>query len=128
MVDRVMDRPLLANGERLAKAVEPASGGGGPKFHPRDVDVARQILMPQVEALYTTVTQLEDRLRGPRIYFQATLLPNYLAASYFPGAILGELDLVPVGSRRARGTKTSWSRRWTVAIRLPRARRVLSFC
>lgn len=103
----MIDRPLLANGERLAKAVEPTMGGGGPKFHPRDIDVARQILMPQVEALYTTVTQIEDRLRGPRIYFQATLLPNYLAASYFPGAILGELDLVPVGSRRARGTLTT---------------------
>jgi hypothetical protein len=106
MVDRVIDRPILASGERLAKTVEPPTGGGGPKFHPREIEDARQILMPQVEALQSTVSQIQDRFRGPRIFFQATLLPNYLAASYFPGALLGELDLVPVGSRRARGTLT----------------------
>jgi hypothetical protein len=107
VVDRGIDRPVLANGERLVKAIEPPTGGGGPKFHPREIEEARQILMPQVEALNSTVTQIEDRLRGPRIFFQATLLPNYLAASYFPGDLLGELDLVPVGSRRARGTLTT---------------------
>ena len=41
---------------------------------------------------------------GTAVYFQTTLLPNYLAASHFPSQLLSTASLVPVGSRTASGT------------------------
>ncbi|MEQ9112674.1 MAG: S8 family peptidase [Miltoncostaeaceae bacterium] len=42
-------------------------------------------------------------LRGARVVFEATVLPNYLANSYFPAEFFREADLVPVGTRATKG-------------------------
>jgi hypothetical protein len=97
-------RPLLVHGERLREKIERVSGGGGSKFHPLTVEEARVALLPQAIALRDRVSQFPDELRGPRLIFQATLLPNYLAASYFPSQLLSSLDLIPIGSRSSRAT------------------------
>lgn len=92
---------VLVNGERLRRNVDRSSGGGGDKFHPFSAAEAREWVEPQVTALRSAVVDLPDARRGPRVLFQATLFPNYLAASYFPSQLLAELDLVAVGSRAA---------------------------
>jgi hypothetical protein len=100
---------LLVNGERLKREVD-RTAGGGQKFHPYTGEEAREWIRPQLAALRESVADIPDENRGPRILFQATLFPNYLAASYFPSHLFSELDLVPVGSRSATAvykTRTS---------------------
>lgn len=94
------DRPLLSQGERLREEVDRAAGGA-PKFHPQSFEEARAALRPQVEALRHAAEETPDELRGSRLVFEATLLPNYLANSYFPTALLDQADLVAIGTRLA---------------------------
>src|SRR5580692_3544722 len=96
------DRPILAGGEALRQNAERASGGG-PKYHPRSFEEARARLRPQIDALQEAVARTPATLRGARVIFQATVLPNYLANSYFPVDLFREADLVPVGTRAAAG-------------------------
>lgn len=95
------ERPLLTGGEQLKVAVERITGFG-PKFHPWSVDEARTALRPQIAALEAVVEGLPDAMRGPRLVFQATMLPNYLAASYFPDRLLEQANIAVLGSRPAR--------------------------
>jgi hypothetical protein len=92
------ERPLLSGGERLREEIDRA-GGGAPKYHPQSLAEARDILRPQVEMLRTTAVMMPAELRGERLIFEATLLPNYLANSYFPRALLDDAGLVAVGTR-----------------------------
>lgn len=59
--------------------------------------------------LRQAVAETPAALRGARLVFEATVLPNYLANSYFPAELFREADLVAVGTRAAKGpyeTKT----------------------
>lgn len=94
------ERPLLSGGEGLREEVDRAAGGA-PKFHPQSFEEARDTLRPQIEALRDKAEETPEELRGSRIVFEATLLPNYLANSYFPTALLDQADLVPIGTRLA---------------------------
>ncbi len=97
-------RPILVNGERLRRRLDRVPSGGGQKYHPFTFEEVREYLLPQVRELESSVDEFDEKMRGSRIVFQATLLPNYLAASYFPTALIEVLDLVPLGSRTARDT------------------------
>lgn len=96
-------RPLLGGGERLELDVELGSGSG-PKFHPHSVDEARQLLAPQLASLREGVESTPVELRGERVVFEAKVLPNYLANTYFPKALFEAAGLVPVGARGDIGT------------------------
>lgn len=103
MADDFTDRPILgAGGDFAAEAGR--VHGFGEKYHPQTVDEARTVLAPQVEAIRRAAEQLPDRLRGERVIVQATLLPNYLAASHHPEDLRRDADLVIVGTRAARAT------------------------
>lgn len=98
-------RRLLLNGEALRIDVEPAPTGGGPKYEPFTSEEAREWLLPQVRAARTEIQALPDFLRASdRVYIEAKLLPNYIAPSYYPEALLGYIGAVPVGSRADTGT------------------------
>lgn len=102
-------RPLLAGGEKL-KLETVRSAGGGPKFHPATIGEAYAALRPQAEALATAVTRLPDAMCGEHVVFEAMVHPNYIANSYFPGAVFADADVYVVGTRRAAApykTKTS---------------------
>lgn len=103
-------RPLLVNGEALRLEVQAPRGGGGDKFEPQSVEEARALLGPQVSEVVEEAAGLPQTLRASdRIYVEATLLPNYLAASYFPTELLAHVGASPVGSRADVGqyvTKT----------------------
>lgn len=94
------ERPPLVGGERLRRTVDRTSAGG-PKFHPQTLEDAQRVLTPQLHALQTAVAEMPATLRGARVVFEATVLPNYLANSYFPRELFQEADLVPVGTRSA---------------------------
>lgn len=94
------ERPLLAGGEALRRDAERTSGGG-PKFHPRSFGEAQAQLAPQIDILRQAIEDTPGALRGARVVFEATVLPNYLANSYFPADLFREADLVPVGTRAA---------------------------
>ncbi|SPM30635.1 S8 family peptidase [Mycobacterium terramassiliense] len=98
-------RPLLVNGEALRlEGVEAPSAAGGPKFEPRTADDARELLLPQINVVAASARALPSQLRAPdRLYVEAKLLPNYLAASYFPAALLAQIGATPVGSRADTG-------------------------
>ena len=105
LANQVNDRrPLLVGGERLALDVGPISSGGGDKYHPTTPEQAAMVLSPMVSRLSAELEALPPEAVGTAIYFQTTLLPNYLAASHFPSQMLGAAGLVAVGSRAAQGT------------------------
>lgn len=98
-----VDRRLFVGGERLRMDVETPPSGGGDKFEPQTPEQARELLLPMVRSLTETAAGLPSRLRGERVYIEARLLPNYLAASYFPDVLLSQIGAIPVGSRADTG-------------------------
>lgn len=99
-----VQRRLLHGGEALRIDVEQTRGGGGDKFEPRTADQARDLLLPQITTVAQRAHDLPPQLRAPeRIYLEATLLPNYIAATYFPTELFNQIEAVPVGSRAAVG-------------------------
>lgn len=94
------DRPILVGGETLIFETARASGGGQ-KYHPRTVDEARQILLPQAVSLRRETSDMSEELRGDHVVFQMTMLPNYIAMSYEPLELFELLDMVQLGSRPA---------------------------
>lgn len=103
-------RPLLVNGEALKLAAQAPNAGGGDKYEPQTVDQARSVLTPQIQAVTAEAEGLPPELRASdHLYVEAKLLPNYLAASYFPTELLAHVGATPVGSRSDIGqyvTKT----------------------
>jgi hypothetical protein len=96
------ERPLLTGGEQLRREVERAAGGG-PKFHPWTVEQAIASIRPQLLALGEATRAIPENLRGERLVLEATIVPNYTAASYFPLRLFEAADLVVLGSRPAVG-------------------------
>src|SRR5258706_3064194 len=100
--DPVPARPIFGGGEKLRQDSE-RPGGGGPKWPPGTFAEARARVLPQLEVLQAEVAETSTALRGARVVFEATVLPNYLANSYFPRDLFREVDIVPVGTRAATG-------------------------
>ncbi|MFR9806375.1 S8 family peptidase [Pseudonocardia sp. RS010] len=94
---------ILVNGEQMAEVVDRARGGGE-KYHPYTFEQTQARLGSQTAALATQARTISVDLRADRVVFEAKLLPNYLANSYFPDRLADLLDLVPLGSRPATGT------------------------
>ena len=95
-------RPILTGGENLREEVEHSFGPGG-KYHPWTFEEAAEHLAPQVERTEREVEALPRQLRGTRVIIEATLLPNYLAATYFPTPLLEATGFESVGSRSTTG-------------------------
>jgi hypothetical protein len=110
-------RRLLTNGEALRMEVEAPPSGGGEKYEPQTPEQARALLLPQIESVTATALQLPEDLRADRLYIEARLLPNYIAASYFPIALLAQIGAVPVGSRADSGLYRTKSRETTTGTR-----------
>jgi subtilisin family serine protease len=104
------DRRLFVGGERLRVTVDAPPSGGGDKFEPQTAAEARDLLLPMVRAVVEGASGLPPELRGERVYFEARLLPNYLAASHFPDVLLSRIGAVPVGSRADIGTYSTKSK------------------
>ena len=98
---RDRERLLFVQGERLRLAVEQPRGGGGTHYEPQTAQQAQELLLPLVQGVVARAIQLPEVLRGERLYIETQLLPNFLAPSHFPGALLAEIGAVPVGSRAA---------------------------
>jgi Subtilase family len=118
-------RRLLLNGEALRVDVTAPRPAGGAKFDPQTAEQAREVLEPQLQELIFTASQLDSQLRSDNhVYFEARLLPNYIAASQYPAALLEQIGAITVGSRADRSlyrTKTkqteAGTRRLVLAVR-----------
>ena len=97
------DRPLLGGGERLAREAQPARAPAE-KYHPQSIEEAMGRLGPAARDIRQRTQSMPAKLRGERIILEATLLPNYLAASYHPSQLRDDADLVAIGTRNATGT------------------------
>ena len=86
-------RPLLTGGERLAREAQPARGPAE-KYHPQSLQDVRRRLGPVARDIRQRAQAMPQRLRGDRVVVEATLLPNYLAASYHPSELV-RIRLVP---------------------------------
>ncbi len=84
----------------MSEIVERASGGGT-KYYPYSWEETKQLLAPQARALQESATSLDSSLRARHVVFEATLLPNFLANSYFPKNLIKLLQLTALGSRPA---------------------------
>jgi hypothetical protein len=93
--------PILVGGEQLRDLVPPSRGGGA-KYHPFDVAETRERLGTALRDLAQTANQMPAPLRGERVAFQLTLLPNYLSSTYFPAELLDAADLSLIGTRGDR--------------------------
>jgi hypothetical protein len=100
-----VSRPLLLNGEALARPIQRASTFPSEKYHPQSLEEARANLGPMVSNLRSLAASTPTAYRADSLIFQATLLPNYLAASYFPSELLDFVGLRSLGSRASRGTR-----------------------
>lgn len=96
-------RPLLAGGEKLREEADRVRGGGQP-WLPYDHDHGRRILLPQADQLREDVAAIPEELRAAHVVVEAKLLPNFIAASHFPDALLNSVDLYQVGTRNTLGT------------------------
>jgi hypothetical protein len=96
-------RPVLGGGERLARDAQ-TSRGPGDKYHPQSLAEARQRLAPSAREIRERAQAIPQNLRGERMILEATLLPNYLAASYHPRRLRDDAGLVAIGTRTATGT------------------------
>ena len=115
---KVQARPLLVNGEGLKVDVSAPPGGGGPKFEPQTAEDARGALLPQITATALAAHALPQELRASdQLYVEAKLVPNYLAASYFPAALLAQIGATPVGSRADTGVYQTRTKSETVQTR-----------
>ncbi len=97
------ERPLLAGGERLAREAQPARAPGE-KYHPQSLAEARIRFGPAAREIRQRAQTMPRHLRGERVILEATLLPNYLAASYHPRRLRDDADLIALGTRTATGT------------------------
>lgn len=93
---------ILVGGELMSEVVDRARGGGD-KFHPYTFEQTQLRLAPQTRELAVQAKALDPSLRANRVVFEAALLPNYLANSYYPDRLVELLDLTPLGSRPATG-------------------------
>jgi hypothetical protein len=98
---RERDRRLFVNGEALRMNVEFPPSGGGDKYEPQTADAARDLLLPRLRSVVAEFARIPAELRGDKVYFEAQLLPNYLAPSHFPTALLARIGATAVGSRAA---------------------------
>jgi len=57
-------RPLLVNGESLRIEVTAPRSAGGEKYEPQSPEEARQLLLPQIESVITTVQGCKTNLHG----------------------------------------------------------------
>lgn len=96
-------RSVLAGGERLAREAQPARAPGE-KYHPQSLAEARIRLGPAAREIRQRAQSMPQHLRGERVILEATLLPNYLAASYHPRRLRDDADLIALGTRTATGT------------------------
>ena len=122
-VPNPVDRRLFIGGERLRIDVEAPPTGGGDKFEPQTPQQARALLSPMLRSVVGRAAGLSPSLRGDRVYIEARLLPNYLAASHFPEVLLNRIKAVPVGSRAdtgiyrtARRSQETGTRRLILAV------------
>ncbi|HUE78471.1 MAG TPA: S8 family peptidase [Sphingomicrobium sp.] len=86
--------------------------GGGEKAHPYEFDEAYAQLRPELEALATAINDLPDlACPNDEAVASITLHPAYLAKSYHPTRLLGELGLRQVGSRERRLFPRKWTKK-----------------
>lgn len=93
--------PALRGGEELRRPIEWVRGGSPPRQR-RDPARVAERLRSQLDHVRAQIASLPTSLRGPRAIFRATLYPEYLAASHFPGALLSAARLQSVGSAPVR--------------------------
>jgi hypothetical protein len=101
---------ILVGGERLTlPTIRPQSGG---KSDPPQsfFDVGMR-LRPQIAEAWRTLSELPDALHGPRLYFETSVVPNYLATSHFPEALFSLMGVRRVGTRSAYGTYVTKQKR-----------------
>ncbi|MCZ2835950.1 S8 family serine peptidase [Modestobacter sp. VKM Ac-2985] len=91
-------------GEKLRLQAGSPGRGSGDKFIPYTVDQNAQRLAPQLEQLNEGLLALEPGFQGDLPIVEIKLLPQFLAASSFPAALLEESGLILIGARPSRGT------------------------
>lgn len=98
MADTTGGGRIFVNGEDLAQTIDRVPKGG-PKFHPQELDEARERLVPQLTAVRQEIAQIPAELRAERVVIEAEVWANYLAISYFPSSVVSQLKFKPLGSR-----------------------------
>jgi len=95
---------LLTGGENYREGNDraPRAIDESTKHHPQSVREACRVLSPQADSLLATARTIEPSLRGNRVVFEATMLPNYLAGMYHPTDLINDLDIRSLGSRTSR--------------------------
>lgn len=102
---------LIGRGETLTQPIELASGSGE-KAHPYTYDQAYEFLLPQLRRTSDAVAELPAMAcPNDEAVVAVTLHPAYLAKSYHPSRLLGELGLRQIGSREQRLLPRRWTQK-----------------
>ncbi|MCY4167378.1 MAG: hypothetical protein OXD36_06690 [Rhodobacter sp.] len=101
---------LLGKGERLTTD-NVVKRGGQPKEEPYTIAEARDRLAPMVAGAAAAIDDLpEAACPKDEAVISLTLNPQYIAKSYFPGNLLGDVGIEVVGSRPRQITPEKRSR------------------
>jgi hypothetical protein len=92
----------LGGGEKLREDLERPTGRGD-KAHPQTLEQALTLLTPQLGRTREAAAATPPELRGSRFVIEAKVLPNYLAATYFPAKLFRVAKLDLLGVRVGRG-------------------------
>lgn len=96
----VSPRFLIGQGEKLSVEIARPPRGSGDKAHPYDFFDARRRLVDQGLAAAEHIEALPELATpGGEAVLELTLHPSYLAKSFYPAALVRELDLRHLGSR-----------------------------
>lgn len=93
--------PLIVGGENLRQAANRPGRGDFEPYFPYDFSESVDRLTPQIESLTSDIGGLDEAVVGEFPIIEATLLPQFLAASRFPKDLFKSAGLVPVGTRNA---------------------------
>lgn len=105
------DNFLLGYGERLTQPMAPPPSKME-KHSPYTIPEAVQRLIPKFTTATTQLKQLPDTANPDGVTVAAvTLHPSFVAKSYYPEALLKELNLTPIGSKETRVKPDKWTRK-----------------
>jgi Subtilase family len=99
-----LHNPTLGGGELFREEIKLESGGGGAYDPQTPAEVQRRLGGRAADLAREAEERSEAEMGSSgRVIVEAKVLPNYLAASHTPNALIGACGMAIVGSRPARG-------------------------
>jgi len=99
----VRSRSLFTGAEALRVNVDGKARGPIDTWYPVDLPAAVASLVPEAETIAAYFASLPSSLRDQRVYFEAQVRPNFLAATHAPVTLMRSIGATQVGTEVTEG-------------------------